>query len=174
MADWKHLFGRVGGGSGVCPAFLLAAGPWGAEPGGVGRGPRRFQARGTLRLSAWDSGTRNRGGGAWRGPAQPGGEGSRLEGNGHRERSPSAALGRARRPTQCQTGTAHYVTLSRGPRLPALVLRKTGRCEPATGALLNFVSSRAWISVSDNLVCLSVYWGNLCVSGQMRTPLGCE
>lgn len=123
---WKG-WGRLRRLPRVCPALLLAAGPWGAEPGGVGRGPRRFQARGTLRRSAWDSGTRNRGGGAWRGPAQLRGEGGRLEGNGHRERSPSTAWGRVRRSSQRQTGRAHYVTLSRGPGLPALVLRKTGR-----------------------------------------------
>lgn len=41
------------------------------------------------------------------------------------------------------------------------------------GALLNFVSSRAWISVSDTLMCLPAYWGKS-VSGRMHTPLGCE
>lgn len=124
VADWK--LGRIRGGSGVCPALLLAVGPRGAERGGVGRGPRRFQARGTLRLLAWDSGTRNRGGSAWRGPAQPGDEGSRLEGNGLPERSPSAAWGRARRSTQRQTGRAHYVTLSRGPGSQPLYCAKLG------------------------------------------------
>lgn len=123
---WKG-WGRLRRLPRVCPALLLAARLWSAEPGGVGRGPRRFQARGTLRRSAWDSGTRNSGGSPWRGRAQRGGERCRLEGNGHQERSPSAAWGRARRLSQRQTARAHYVTLSRGLRLPALVLRKTGR-----------------------------------------------
>lgn len=42
------------------------------------------------------------------------------------------------------------------------------------GALLNFVSSGVWISVSGTLLCLPEYWGNLCVSGRIRTPLGRE
>lgn len=130
VTDWRHLSGRVGGGSGVRPECappscwppgygVRSRAGWGGD-GGASRhvGP-----------CAAGHGTRAPGTAA----AAPGGDQLSGEVRGPPRGEPTqgevAGCGRDW-PTQRPPGRAHYVTL---PGLPDLVPRKTGRRRQAAG-----------------------------------------